>query len=177
MEVSCTVESDSGLCRTIRNLGAWLYGVCESSLRTRKYVSSPTPTRGTSVYDKRNSRDAKYDRGRALGNRRNTSRRVIRDESVAEETIGVRVSDHKRAVQTVKRLRSQPEIGLRFRPLPTKMCVLVNTDSALHNAEADNDEEGSDDEWLAKAKQKGIRVRSQQWCIGVCGGSGRSGEN
>ena len=44
------------------------------------------------------------------------------------------VSDHKRAVQTMKRLRGQPEIGLRFKPLPTKMCVLVYTDSALHNA-------------------------------------------
>ena len=71
------------------------------------------------------------------------------------------VSDHKRAVQTIKRLRGQPEIGLRFRPLPTKMCVLVYTDSALHNADADPDEEGSDDEWLAKAKQRGVRVRSQ----------------
>ena len=86
MEVSCTVESESGLCRTIRNLGAWLYGVCERSLRT-KYVSSPSPTRGIPVYDKRNSGDAKYDRERALGNRRNTSRRVIRDGSAAEETI------------------------------------------------------------------------------------------
>ena len=41
------------------------------------------------------------------------------------------------------------------------MCVLVYTDSALHNADADRDEEGSGDEWLAKAKQKVIRVRSQ----------------
>ena len=41
------------------------------------------------------------------------------------------VSDHKRAVRTFKRLRNQPEIGLRFRPLPSKMCVLVYTDSAL----------------------------------------------
>ena len=49
------------------------------------------------------------------------------------------------------------ETGLRFRPLPTQMCVLVCTDSALHNADADLDEEGSDDEWLAKAK-KGICV-------------------
>ena len=78
-----------------------------------------------------------------------------------------RVSDHKIAVQTVKRLRSQPEVGLRFRPLPTKMCVLVYTDAALHNADADPDEEGSDDEWLAKAKQKGIRVRSQHGAL-VC---------
>ena len=41
------------------------------------------------------------------------------------------------------------------------MCVLVYTNSALHNADANTDEEGSDDEWMAKAKQKGIRVRSQ----------------
>ena len=78
-----------------------------------------------------------------------------------------RVSDHKRAVQTVKRLRSQPEIGLRFRPLPTKMCVLVCTPSALQNADADPDEEGSDDELLAKVKQEGIRVRSQHGAV-VC---------
>ena len=44
------------------------------------------------------------------------------------------------------------------------MCVLVYTDSALHNADADPDEEGSDDEW---AKQKGIRVRSQHGAL-VC---------
>ena len=46
------------------------------------------------------------------------------------------------------------------------MCVLVYTDSALHNADADPDEEGSDDEWLAKAK-KGIRVGSQHDAL-VC---------
>ena len=45
------------------------------------------------------------------------------------------------------------------------MCVLVCTDSALHNADADTDEEGSDDEWLAMAKQKGIRVRSQHGVV------------
>ena len=45
------------------------------------------------------------------------------------------------------------ETGLRFRPSPSKMCVLVYTDSALHNADADPDEEGSDNEWLAKAKK------------------------
>ena len=71
------------------------------------------------MYDKRNSRGAKFDREFALGNRRNTSRRVIRDQSVHL------VSDHMRAVRTTKRLRGQPEIGLRFRPLPTKICVLV----------------------------------------------------
>ena len=63
---------------------------CESSLRTCKYVSSPSPTRESSVYDKRNSRDEKCDRQLALGNRRNTSRRVTRDKSVAEETISAR---------------------------------------------------------------------------------------
>ena len=52
------------------------------------------------------------------------------------------------------------ETGLRFGPLPTQMCVLVYMDSAIHNADADPDEEGSDDEWLAKAK-KGIRARFQ----------------
>ena len=77
------------------------------------------------------------------------------------------MSDHKRAVQTIKRLRDQPEIGLRFTPVPAKMCVLVYTDPALHNADADTDEKGSDDEWLAKAKQKGIRVRSQHGVL-VC---------
>ena len=34
------------------------------------------------------------------------------------------------------------ETVLRFGPLLTKMCVLVYTDSALHNADADPDEEG-----------------------------------
>ena len=60
------------------------------------------------------------------------------------------------------------------------MCVLVNTDSALHNADADPDEEGSDDEWLGegKARQKGIRVRSQHGALGICGGEpGRSRAN
>ena len=75
------------------------------------------------------------------------------------------VSDHKRAVQTIKRLRGQPDIGLRFRPLPSKICVLVYTDQALHNADADADEEGSDDGWLAKAKLKGIRLRSQHGAL------------
>ena len=46
------------------------------------------------------------------------------------------VSDHKRAVQTIKRFRGQPETGLEFRLLPTKMCVPVYTDSALRNADA-----------------------------------------
>ena len=74
------------------------------------------------------------------------------------------VSDHKRAVQTVK---GQPEIGLRFGPLSTQMCVVVYTDSALHNADADTDDEGSDDGWLARARQKGICVRSQHGAL-VC---------
>ena len=47
---------------------------CESSLRTCKYVSSPSPTRETLVFDKRSSRDEMCDRQLALGIRRNTSR-------------------------------------------------------------------------------------------------------
>ena len=84
------------------------------------------------------------------------------------------MSGHKRAVQTIKRLTGQSEIGLRFRPLPTKMCVLVCTDSALHNADADPDEEGLDDEWLAKAKQKGVRVRKRPKTIGTHVGTNAS---
>ena len=88
------------------------------------------------------------------------------DESFATSQLqrkqsGPLVSDQKRAVQTIVRLRGQPEIGLRFGPLPTKMCVLVYTDPAFHNAEAHPHGEGSDDERLAKAKQKGIWARSQ----------------
>ena len=64
-------------------------------------------------------------------------------------------------------MRGQPEIGLRFRPLSAKMCAHVNSDSALHNADADPDEASSDDEWLARAKQKGVRVRSQHGAL-VC---------
>ena len=98
----------------------------------------------------------------ALGNRRNnTSGRVVRDQSVAEGTIsapGVRSQARRTNIQA---LEGQPEIGLNFGPLSTKICVLVCTDSALHNADADPDEDGSDDEWLAKAKQNGIRVRSR----------------
>ena len=87
---------------------------------------------------------------------RSTSGRVVRDKSVAEETSSAPgVSDHKHAVQTVKRLR-------------------VYTDSALHNADADADDEASDDKWLARAKQSGIRVLSQHWGLGMCGESGRS---
>ena len=47
------------------------------------------------------------------------------------------------------------------------MCVLVCTNSALRNADADPDEEGSEDKWLAKAKQKGVRVRFQHEAL-VC---------
>ena len=80
------------------------------------------------------------------------------------------VSDHKRAIQTVKRFRGQPEIGLRFRPLPTKMCVLVYTDSALHNADADPDEQGSDDGWLTRARRR-YSCPFPTLCVGLCGGS------
>ena len=71
------------------------------------------------------------------------------------------VSDHKRAVQTTKRLRGEPETGLRFRPRPTQLCVLVYLNSALHNADANPGEEESDDGWWAKAMKMGIRVRSR----------------
>ena len=102
------------------------------------------------------------------------SRRVIRDQSLAEGTISAPVSDHKRAVRTIKRLRCQPEIGLRFRPLSTKMCVLVYADSALHNADANTDDGGSDDEWLAKAKQKGYPCSISTWGLGMWSESKRS---
>ena len=64
-------------------------------------------------------------------------------------------------------MRGQPEIGLRFRPLSAKMRAHVNSDLALHNADADPDEASSDDEWLARAKQQGVRVRSQHGAL-VC---------
>ena len=72
-------------------------------------------------------------------------------------------------------MRGQPEIGLRFRPLPTKMCVLVYPHTVLHNADADTDDEGSDDEWLAKAE--GYPCSFSTWGLGLCGESGRSREN
>ena len=52
-----------------------------------------------------------------------------------------------------------------------------NTDSALHNADAHTDREGSNNEWLTKAKQRAsVYVLSTVlWC--VCAGSGRFGEN
>ena len=56
------------------------------------------------------------------------------------------------------------------------MCVLACTNSALLNADADTDGEGSDHEWWTKTKHKGIRARSQRGAL-VCGGSGRFGEN
>ena len=39
------------------------------------------------------------------------------------------------------------------------MCVLVYTDSAPHNADADPDEEGPRDEWVAL---EGLRVSSEE---------------
>ena len=44
------------------------------------------------------------------------------------------------------------EADLRLRP---KMCVLVSTDSALHDADADPDEEGPGDDCVAR---EGLRV-------------------
>ena len=65
------------------------------------------------------------------------------------------MSDEKRVVQTIKRVRGPLEVVLRFRLRSSNLCVLVYPDSALHKADADPDEEGSDDERWTKAKQKG----------------------
>ena len=173
MEVSCIVASEFGLCRRDMKPGGlalqqdqmeFVKARCEpasmSRVRARQEGAQCTTSevRG----------DAKYDREFALSNRRNMSIRGLRDQSAAEESISTLDSDHKRAVQTIKRLRGQPEIGLRFIFLPTKMCVLVYTDSAFHNADASlTKKDRSDDEWLAKAKQKDVRVRSQHGAL-VC---------
>ena len=45
------------------------------------------PASGSSVHARRNSREAEYDKEFALDNRRNTFRRVLRDQSVAEDII------------------------------------------------------------------------------------------
>ena len=50
------------------------------------------------------------------------------------------------------------ETGLRFRPLPTKMCVLVHTDSALQNADADPDEEGTDGASVLEDRRTALTV-------------------
>ena len=47
------------------------------------------------------------------------------------------------------------------------MCVLACTNSALLNADADTDGEGSGHEWWTKTKHKGIRARSQRGAL-VC---------
>ena len=78
------------------------------------------------------------------------------------------VSDHKRAVQTIKRLRGKLEIGFKFGPLSTKMCAHVNTDSALHNADADPDEGGS----VGQGQAEGCPCALPAWSVGLCGGSG-----
>ena len=62
------------------------------------------------------------------------------------------VSDHKRAVQTIKRLRGQPEIGLLCKPRCAYWCTQTQPST---NADADPDEEGSDDEWFGEGKAEG----------------------
>ena len=47
------------------------------------------------------------------------------------------------------------------------MCAVVSTDSALHNADADTDDEGSHDLWLARAKQR-YPCSLSTWCTLVC---------
>ena len=69
------------------------------------------------------------------------------------EQLAPLMSDHKRAVQTMKRVRGPLETD---RSRSSKLCVPVYPDFALHKADADPDEEGSDDERWTKAKQKGI---------------------
>ena len=110
-----------------------------------------------------------YDRELALGNRRNTS---FATSHLQRKPSAPLVSDLKRAVPTWKRLRHQPETGVRFGPGPTQLCVLVYPHSALHNVDANPDEEGSDDEW-PKAKQKGYSCPFSALCVGRCGGSAR----
>ena len=61
--------------------------VCESSLRTCQYASSPSRQEGARCTTSEIREMQSYDREFALGIRRDTSRRVIRDQSVAEETI------------------------------------------------------------------------------------------
>ena len=61
-------------------------------VKTRCELASVSRARAkqeSSAYNKRNPRDATYDRELALGNRRDTHQRVICDKSVAEETIGI----------------------------------------------------------------------------------------
>ena len=110
-------------------------GVCDNLLRTCKYVSRPSPTRGSPVYDKRNSRDMRSMTGSLHwvtgGTRPDES---LETSQLLRKQSAPLVSEHKRVVQTIKRLRGQP--------LLSKMCVLVCTDSALHNADADPDEKG-----------------------------------
>ena len=58
------------------------------------------------------------------------------------------------------------ETGLRFGPLPTKMCVLVHTDSALHNADADPDEEGAMNGWRGQSRRVSVSLPSMmRWSV------------
>ena len=104
----------------------------------------------------------------ALGNRRNTSGRVIRDQSVAEGTIsapGVRSQARRTNIQA---LEGQPEIAFGILGVfpPRYACSCAPTQPFTMPMPIP-DEDGSDDEWLAKAKQNGIRVRSQRDAL-VC---------
>ena len=69
------------------------------------------------------------------------------------------------------------ETGLRFGPLPTKMCVLVKTDSALHNVDADPDQDGSDDASVPEERRTALTVGSErEGCsVGVGRDQKRSG--
>ena len=55
------------------------------------------------------------------------------------------------------------------------MCLPACTDSVFHNADADTDGEGSDDEWLT-GKTTGHPCTFSARCFGVCSVGGRFGE-
>ena len=85
MEVSCSVESDM-------KPGGLSLRLDQTEFVKARYEPASMPRararqEGAQCTTQRNSRDAKYDREFALCNGRNTSGRVIRDQSVAEETI------------------------------------------------------------------------------------------
>ena len=57
-----------------------------------------------------------------------------------------------------------------------KMCMLAFADSALHNANADPDGEGSEDELVGEGRE-GYPCPFPAECVGLCVGSGRFEEN
>ena len=99
MKGFCTVVSEHGLCMTTQHLEVWLCDKTRQSfVKTRCQLASMSRATakqegGWSVYNKRDPRDAKYDRELAQGSRRDTPR-LQRKQSAPL------VSDHKRARYT-----------------------------------------------------------------------------